>query len=237
MKLISWGFKVALLGLATGCVPQVQNFEQQAIGVANQVVSIYILLVIVFIFVFILGTAFVFRNNPRFRRFWVPSVNRINRVLGRSPIYYVPADMEHVKDEYQLVHDSLGLMRDVESSLKRNPTLSAQSKRSIQAQIEHIPPNLITSVKQLEHLRRIAKTADKYQRDEIDQMDFKLQVQIQHSLQMLKSIPIELMKIELASTDRTVKRLVNDLTETNDKLRDLGASSIELNKIRSRLER
>lgn len=236
MRLLSRVTKITLLSLLAGCTPQVELLQQQAIGVANQVLLTYVLLAVTFILVALLTAAFIFRNNPRFRRVWVPPANRVRKMTGRSPIYLPPTNIEHAKEEHQLVHEALGLMREVEASLKRNPTLSADSKRSIQMQIEHIPPNLIKSVNQLEHLRRISQTADKYQREEIDQMDFKLQVQIQHSLQTLKAIPIELMKIELASSDRTVKRLVNDLTETNDKLRDLGASSMELNKRRSRLQ-
>ena len=93
-----------------------------------------------------------------------------------------------------------------------------------------MPDNLVKALWKLARLRRIAGSIDQrydeqgFKHQELEQMVNQLRGEMQHSVEVLSSISISLVKVQLAHDDLATDRLLVDLNESNQRLRDLSAS-------------
>lgn len=222
---------LALLLTAAGCAP----LQQEMMNVLSGVILVYGVFVIVFIVAVISALLFIFRKNPRAQRIWIPLANPCRRLVGLPRLYILP--YKNVSQERELAEQAIKLAGSVRESLRLNTRLSAQKKAAIQQQAQQIPANIAQSLWKLERLRDLSQTLTGDPRRELEELDFKLQVQMEHSLHVLKNMPVNLLKLEVASEDRALERLVNDLTDSNTKMRDLAESYADLKQARARLQR
>ena len=67
-------------------------------------------------------------------------------------------------------------------------------------------------------------------------MTKQLHGEMQHSLEIVSSLSISLVKVELAHDDLSTDRLLADLNDSNQRLRDLSASYAEVKEQRVQYE-
>jgi hypothetical protein len=125
------------------------------------------------------------------------------------------------------------LAGEIRDAVKESP-LSAQKRSSFQLQAGEVPDNLVKALWKLARLRRIAGSIDQrydeqgFKHQELEQMVNQLRGEMQHSVEVLSSISISLVKVQLAHDDLATDRLLVDLNESNQRLRDLSASYMEV---------
>lgn len=159
-------------------------------------------------------------------------LNSIRKSFGQSPIWLIP-DRHIEDDERDMVERADRLVYEIRDALKHSP-ISAEKRSSFELQASEVPNNIAQALWRVTRLRRIAESIDdRYdeqgqKRQEIEQMIDQLRGEMKHSLGILSSISISLVKVELARGDIATDRLLADLNESNKRLRDLSVSYAEV---------
>ncbi len=155
-------------------------------------------------------------------------LNPVRKAYGQSPLWLIP-DHGIDADERDMVEHANRLAYEIRDAVKESP-LSPQKRSSFQLQAGEVPDNLVKALWKLARLRRIASSIDQrydeqgLKHQELEQMVNQLRGEMQHSVEVLSSISISLVKVQLAHDDLATDRLLADLNESNQRLRDLSAS-------------
>ncbi len=166
-------------------------------------------------------------------------LNPVRKTYGQSPLWLIP-DHGIDADERDMVEHANRLAYEIRDAVKESP-LSSQKRSSFQLQAGEVPDNLVKALWKLARLRPIAASIDlRYdeqglKHQELDQMTNQLRGEMQHSVEVLSSISISLVKVQLAHDDIATDRLLIDLNESNHRLRDLSASYNEAREQRDEL--
>lgn len=159
-------------------------------------------------------------------------LNPIRAAYGRSPLWLIPGQCIET-DERDMVEHANRLASEIRDTVKDSP-LSARKRSSFEQQAGEVPHNLVRALWKLARLRRIAASIDyRYDQDggkhqEIEQMVSQLRGVMQHSVEVLSSSAISLVKVQLARDDIATDHLLADLNDSNQRLKDLSASYAEV---------
>lgn len=164
-------------------------------------------------------------------------LNPIRKTAGQSPLRLIP-DHYIRSDECEMVEHANRLSDEIRDALKDSP-FDVKKRASFESQAGEVPDNLVKALWKLARLRRIAVSiddrydvqGDKHQ--ELDQMANQLRSVMQHSVEVLSSISISLVKVQLAHDDLAGDRLLADLNESNQRLKDLSLSYAEVKERRA----
>jgi len=168
-------------------------------------------------------------------------LNPVRKAYGQSPLWLIP-DHGIDADERDMVEHANRLAYEIRDAVKESP-LSPQKRSSFQLQAGEVPDNLVKALWKLARLRRIARSIDQrydeqgLKHQELEQMVEQLGGEMQHAVEVLSSISISLVKVQLAHDDLATDRLLADLNESNHRLRDLSASYHEAREQRYEQER
>ncbi len=164
--------------------------------------------------------------------------NPIRRSMGIRPLRVIPHVAGDHRDEVEMLERADRLAREIRTALKHSPVATAR-KLSLKRQAREVPDNLVKALWTLARLCRIYDSLDpKYDqegrnRQEITEMQSKLLAEMKHSVEILSSLPVSLMKVELARGDGGLDRLLAALDETNKRLLDMSASYMEIKELSS----
>ncbi|HTP07763.1 MAG TPA: hypothetical protein VMP08_05905 [Anaerolineae bacterium] len=168
-------------------------------------------------------------------------LNPVRKAYGQSPLWLIP-DHGIDADERDMVEHANRLAYEIRDAVKESP-LSSQKRSSFQRQAGEVPDNLVQALWKLARLRRIAGAIDQrydeqgLKHQELEQMVNQLRGEMQHSVEVLSSISISLVRVQLAHDDLATDRLLADLNESNQRLRDLSASYHEVREQRHEQEK
>ena len=155
------------------------------------------------------------------------------RLIGKPPILLVP-ESQVSSDEKKFVKRAAKLSGEVSSALRQSP-IPPDQKALLLQQAGEAPANIAGALWRLARLRRIRKSADTKTKqgratvDDIKSLEDDLLAEMAHSLDVLAAVPVSLVKVELARTDRSTERLLENLSESNQKLQDMTAAYREMN--------
>jgi hypothetical protein len=144
----------------------------------------------------------------------------------------------HLK-EARFAHSANHLVAEVREAVKHCAIPSAKQK-VLKQQAREIADNITGALWKLHHLRKIRQLAagmggtwggsvktGSYAAhiiSETTEMERQLLQEIDRSLEVLFSVPISLMKVGLAQGERTADRILAELRETNERMRDIAAT-------------
>jgi hypothetical protein len=164
-------------------------------------------------------------------------LNPVRKAYGQSPLWLIP-DHGIDADERDMVEHANRLAYEIRDAVKESP-LPPRKRSSFQRQAGEVPDNLVKALWKLARLRRIAASIDQrydeqgLKHQELDQMVHQLRGEMQHSVEVLSSISISLVKVQLAHDDIATDRLLADLNDSNQRLRELSASYAEVKEQRT----
>jgi hypothetical protein len=164
-------------------------------------------------------------------------LNPVRKAYGHSPLWLIP-DHGIDADERDMVEHANRLAYEIRDAVKESP-LSPRKRSSFQRQAGEVPDNLVKALWKLARLRRIAASIDPrydeqgFKHQELDQMVHQLRGEMQHSVEVLSAISISLVKVQLAHDDIATDRLLADLNDSNQRLRELSASYAEVKEQRT----
>ena len=159
-------------------------------------------------------------------------INPLRQSLNKLPLLQVPK-MRVTFEERQLVKRAAQVAAEVIKSLADSPVPESE-RVQLRQQAAEVPQNMAKALWRLDRLRRMKNALDlrlaegKARRDEMDVLDRQVVAEIESALATLSTTPVNLMKLELAKADRPSERLLSNLSETNQQLRDLSAAYDEV---------
>jgi hypothetical protein len=183
-------------------------------------------------------TLYIAKNKPgRWARSRLALLNAIRKAFDQPIIWLIPND--HIEpDECAMQTHAARLAYEIDDALKCSP-LPSEKYVSFERQTRQVPGNLNRALWKLARLRRLAESIDyAYDKDgqrhqELETMTQQLHDEMRHSLEIVSSLSIGLVKVELAHDDLSTDRLLADLNDSNQRLRDLSASYAEVKEQRA----
>lgn len=178
-------------------------------------------------------TLYIARDKPgRLTRVHVALINLLRKPFEQPRLWLIPE--HHIEpDERAMQTHAARLVYEIDDALKCSP-LPPEKYASFERQTRQVPGNLNRALWKVARLRRLAESIDhEYDPDgqrhqELDAMTKQLHGEMQHSLEIVSSLSISLVKVELAHDDLSTDRLLADLNDSNQRLRDLSASYAEV---------
>jgi hypothetical protein len=167
-------------------------------------------------------------------------INRVRAALGKPTVWQVPKNGVTF-EERQLVKQAARISAEIANALKTSPTQVAE-RSSILQQANEVPGNMVNALWRLDRLRRVSRAIDlrteegRRSRDEITAMENQMVAGMKQALDTLSTIPVGLMKVELARAERPAERLLSELSETNKQLRDVSAAYEEVRGTRTDMQ-
>lgn len=159
-------------------------------------------------------------------------INPLRQALNKPPLLQVPK-MRVTFEERQLVKRAAQVAGEIIKSLADSPVAETE-RAELRQQAAEVPQNMARALWRLDRLRRVKNALDvrvadgKARRDEMDALDRQVVAEIEGALATLSATPVNLMKLELTKADRPSERLLSNLSETNNQLRDLSAAYDEV---------
>ena len=159
-------------------------------------------------------------------------INPLRQSLNKLPLLQVPK-MRVTFEERQLVKQTSQVAAEIVKSLADSPVPESE-RAQLRQQAAEVPQNMAKALWRLDRLRRMKNALDlrmaegKARRDEMDVLDRQVVAEIESALATLSATPVNLMKLELAKADRPSERLLSNLSEANQQLRDLSAAYDEV---------
>jgi hypothetical protein len=195
---------------------------EEIIALVNSIFQYYIIVMSLVLFLGIAGVLYWQRRHPMAQAIMRPFISIYQRLSGQTPDFVLQS--ERIKSELPTYRKARTIYREIENILKENKRISSDKKRRVQEQSAAMLDNMVDIMKRLDTVRRLTPTLSGKKRDEMENIDFSLQQQIERSLETLQSIPLGLVKVEMASEERSIDRLIDDLSETNETMHDLADS-------------
>ncbi len=158
--------------------------------------------------------------------------NPIRRSKGIRPLRVIPYLDDAHRSEIDLLERADRLAREVHETLKHNP-VSPERKTAFERQAREVPDNVNRALWNLARLRRLSASVDPRSDPEnqhqqtINDLENKTLAEMAQSVELLASLSVSLIQVELARGDRSVDRLLADLDESNKRLADLSSAYAE----------
>lgn len=159
-------------------------------------------------------------------------VNGLRKSLNKTPLLQVP-NSGVTFEERQMVKQGARVAGEIAAAL-RHSGAPVSDRDQILRQAADVPANMAQALWRLDRLRRIARALDprtdeaRTRREEVAGLERQILAQMQHALDTLSTVPVNLVKLELAQADRPAERLLGALNETNQQLRDVSVAYKEI---------
>jgi hypothetical protein len=158
--------------------------------------------------------------------------NPIRRSRGIRPLRVIPYSDDAHRGEIDLLERADRLAREVHEALKHSP-VSPERKAAFERQARDVPENVNRALWNLARLRRLSNSIDpqsdpeNQHRQAISDLENKTLAEMAQSVELLASLSVSLIQVELARGDRSADRLLADLDESNKRLADLSSAYAE----------
>lgn len=153
------------------------------------------------------------------------------RAMSLTNEYSLPRHMK----ENQMAYDAERLLDEIEAVVKQSSTPAA-ARQSLTRQSREVCDHIASALWKLYHLRRVRQMAEHHYANanirqaavEAREMEDRLLIEINRSLEVLFYIPVSLMRVDQAHRDNVADRLITDLSEANQRLREVAATYNEM---------
>jgi hypothetical protein len=117
---------------------------------------------------------------------------------------------------------------EIQGMLSSSP-LPPEQRAELLRQLNQVPQNIARALGKLQRLRRVKKIAQRTEHagtvlQELAHLEAQIVAELRSAHQTLLAAPVALMKLDLARSDRDLRRIVAALDEANQRLRDLAES-------------
>ena len=136
------------------------------------------------------------------------------------PPYTLPT--AYLKTDERAVGDrAYQLLLEVNEALKHNRRISPERKASLKQQGRQIQDNVVTLLWKLARIRKAKVVVKPQFQAELEKLETRLWAEITHSSDILEDVLMSTLQLEIRGGDKTLDRLLEDLNESNKRMRDL----------------
>jgi len=172
------------------------------------------------------------RPDNRGASLYAALFNPLRRARGIRPLRVIPFIDDTHRSEIDLLERADRLAREVHDGLQHSP-VSPERKAAFERQAREVPDNINQALWNLARLRRLSASIDSQSdpanqnRQAISDLESKTLSEMTSSVELLASLSVSLVQVELARGDRSADRLLADLDESNKRLADLSSAYAE----------
>lgn len=171
--------------------------------------------------VVVLGGVFLLALDPALSR-------RLLCRLRRQPYY---PDMA----EARLYDEALRLATAVDAALQEAP-IGERRRMTLRAQVAEVPTQVAATLSRLHRVREVKQDlyatplpeAYLVQKRELAALEQELLLELRCSLEALSAVPVSLLSVEMRRDARKAKQIVDEVTDSNTRVKDLSAAWKEL---------
>ena len=158
------------------------------------------------------------------RRHHPPNVttgNRIVQVSRRHRKYFKPAERK--------MHDqACRLLSEINEALRHNQRIHSDSKSSLKAQANQTTAYVMASLGKVARIRKHKAVLNSERQSEITKLENRLLTEVGRSLDVLEDALVSLTILDVARGDVTIDRLLDNLQESNARLKDIADAHEEV---------
>lgn len=137
--------------------------------------------------------------------------------------------------ESQYARDAEKLIEQIREALGTS-SISAEQRSAVEAQVSQVPRNLALALQRLHRIRKVKKIAKRSPDtqnldailDDVREMERRVQDELSRMHETLLSVPVSLLKIDVARNGRSIERIVEDLSDMNNRLGDVAETYDDL---------
>jgi len=124
------------------------------------------------------------------------------------------------------------LISEINEALKQNQRIPSDKKSSLENQTRQMMDYTMISLQQLERIHRRKGMVNETRRLELTKLERRLAVEIERALNMLEDALVSIITVDVTGGNARIDRLVNDLSESNSRLRDIADAHDEIRSVR-----
>lgn len=137
-----------------------------------------------------------------------------------SPRYTLP-ETNIKAQEREVGNRAYKLLSEVNEALAHNQRIAPEKKPVLKRQARRTLDNIVSLLWKLSRVRRAKSVVRSQSQAEIGELETRLLTEITHSSDVLEDVLTSTMQLEIKGSDKTVDRLLEDLDESNKRMRDL----------------
>lgn len=124
------------------------------------------------------------------------------------------------------------LISEINEALKHNKRIPPDKKSSLEKQTRQMTDYTVISLQKLERIHRRKGMVNETRRLELARLERRLAAEIERALNMLEDALVSIITVDVAGENARIDRLVNDLSESNSRLRDIADAHDEIRSVR-----
>ncbi len=165
---------------------------------------------------------------------WLNTLAPLLRLFSPKtfPRYTLP-DTNIKAEEREVGNRAYRLLLEVNEALEHNQRISPEKKASLKQQARQALDNIIALLWKLSRVRRAKAVVQTQSQVEIEKLEGRLLTEITRSSDVLEDVLMSTIQLEIKGGDRAVDRLLEDLNESNSRMRDLADAYDEFKRERS----
>ena len=143
---------------------------------------------------------------------------RLNRRYRR---YFKPT-------ERKMQDQACRLLSEIDDALRYNKRIQTDRKSNLQAQANQTTDYVMASLGKVARIRKHKTVVNATRQAEITHLENQLLTEVTRSLDVLEDALVSLTILDVAKGDATIDRLLDNLEESNSRLRDLADAHEEV---------
>lgn len=153
-----------------------------------------------------------------------PLVNPLLQRLGLNPLWLAPSNGPEIGHIRALLNQTASLLSALREALRNSHQLPAEQSRAMAQQALESCDNMVDLSWSLHRIRRLqvilpAASADSHK--ELDSMAQHLLSEMEGAVKLLEQMPVSVLRLELEGGEDDSAQLLDDLQESNQRMRDL----------------
>jgi hypothetical protein len=149
------------------------------------------------------GKKAAYRQNRRYRRYFRPAERKMQEQACR-------------------------LLMEISDALDSNPRIQVDRKSSLKAQADQTTDYVLASLGKVARIRKHKAAVNSQRQTEITQLENRLLVEVGRSIDVLEDALVSLTILDVVRGDGAVDRLLDNLKESNARLRDIADAHEEV---------
>jgi hypothetical protein len=124
------------------------------------------------------------------------------------------------------------LFSEISEALKHNQRIPPEKKTALDKQTRQMTDYAMSSLQKIEQIHRRQAMVNETRRLELARLERRLTAEVERALSMLEDALVSIITVDVAGGNSRIDRLVNDLSESNSRLRDTADAHDEIRSVR-----
>jgi hypothetical protein len=130
--------------------------------------------------------------------------------------------------ERKMQDQACRLLSEINDALKHNQRIQSERKSNLSAQASQTTDYVMASLGKVARMRKHKAVVNSQRQAQITKLEDRLLIEVKRSIDVLEDALVSLTILDVARGDATIERLLDNLVESNARLRDLADAHEEV---------